>query len=129
MQFVDDFILREIKKLVQLVASIVNLKQQDQIEEAEREIDTAYGRLLNMDRQLFEILDAQNIAKMLGDPDRIRLVAEVMQAEADLMQTRGEIDRARQRYKRALKLLESCEEEPGCIETRESLAMRIEQFG
>ena len=106
MRFEDDFMLRQLKQLVELVAAALRLKQPEDEERAQAEIDDLYRRLLNMDRTLFETLDAASVARLLGDADRALHVALVMHAEAQLWESQGEQARARRRGQRALRLLE-----------------------
>jgi hypothetical protein len=125
MQQEDDFFLRQVKKLVMLVATALGKKQPEQLEEAEQAVDDAYGRLLNMDRHTFELLDEKSLALLLGDDQRIRLIAEVMLAEADILRGRGEVAPATRRYQRALGLLSFCKEGTEREALRSSLEARI----
>lgn len=123
MQVQTDFIKRQIDKLVQLVAAAVGARlPQHQMEEVEEEVATAYNRLLNMDRQLFELLAPQLIAQQLGDPKRVQMLARVMHADAELRASQGGHAAAARLCRRALAMLDaqalSAPEERIALESR-----------
>ncbi len=124
MQHEEDFFIRQIKQLAALVGRIVGLRKTEDIDEAQETVDEIYGRLLNMDRQTFELVDPHTLARMLGDPKRIAMVVTTMEAEADLLHARGQFEPAQQRYRRALALLSELGA-PGVPALRASLTAKI----
>ncbi len=122
----DDYVLRQIQQLVELVAALIGKDKPPEIDEADEEVDGAYRRLLNMDRQLFETLDAASVAQMLGESERVRMVAQVMQAEADVWRAAGDVQRAARRYRRALSMLQAAEDDGAeAAQLMESLRGRL----
>lgn len=112
MQLEQDFIKRHIQHLAQLVARALRTQQPEHLEAAQEELDSAYSRLLPMDRQLFELLDPHQIAQQIADPQRLMLIAEVMKAEVELCSSDGRSARGRRLAQRALAMLQegNCEE-------------------
>jgi hypothetical protein len=129
MRIEDDFVLRQIRLIVEMIAKLIEKLMRAEPAEVDREkvrqsIDDAYKRLLNMDRQLFETLDVSNLARMLRDPDRIEHTVRLMQAEGDLLRACGDQSAADRRYRRALGLLKAAGSNPGADDLSQSLAER-----
>jgi hypothetical protein len=129
MRIEDDFVLRLIKQIVELIERLIEQLTRAQaaevdLEKAGQSIDEAYKRLLNMDRQLFETLDVGNLARVLGDPDRIERTARLMQAEGDLLRARGDHRAADRRHRRALGLLKAAAPNPAVDDLLKSLTER-----
>lgn len=115
MRYDGDYILRQVERLAELLANALRTGKPADVEQAQAEIDQAYGRLLNMDRTMFRLLDAGQVVAAIGDERRLCQVVEVMRAEGDLRwhaghrcpdDLAGEVDRAKAIWKRALVMLE-----------------------
>ena len=126
MRIEDDFIIRLVKQVVEFIEKLLRNESGADVEKANQAIENAYRRLLNMDRQLFELLDANNIVRMLGDPDRIEATVRVMQAEGDLLRVRGDHAAATSRYRRALNILRASSAISIADDLRRSLLERLQ---
>ncbi len=102
--FTRDYIVRLIEQVGDFQKSIAKLERDGQFQAGLREVDRAYDSLLDMDRQLFNIASSSSLAELLGPPERIRAIARVVRAEADLLRLSGDPINSKLKYKRALEL-------------------------
>jgi hypothetical protein len=96
--FRRDYIQRMVQQLAEALARIAGLRAQKDLDGAEREVAEAY-RTLNVD-PTFLSLDARSLIAVVGDPDRLRMLARLLDEEAAVCEARG--DAASARRKRAL---------------------------
>ncbi len=116
----DDYVLRQIRKIAELVAAIGTRASGQGFEDLEAELEEAYRSLVGMDRQMAERLAPESLARLLGEPRQVRALATLMKAHGDLYEARERIDAASRMWERALALLE-----PGDEELRAELLERI----
>jgi len=102
--FSRDYLIRLIEQAGDFLARIAGLERQGKFESGLREVERAYDALLDMDRTLFNIAPSSTIADLLGPPERIRAIAQLVRAEADLLRLSGDPINAQLKYKRALEL-------------------------
>ncbi len=104
--FRDDFVLRAVRQIAQVLARIMGLRQEGRQEEADRELDDLYRGLVPFDPDLLELLDTRTLASMIADPARLRALCQVLLFDGDGAAERGARERARRKWRRALELLE-----------------------
>jgi hypothetical protein len=96
--FRRDYIQRMVERLAEALARIAGLRAQKDLDGAEREVAEAY-RVLNVD-PTFLSLDARSLIALVGDPDRLAMLARLLEEEAAVCEARG--DEAGARRKRVL---------------------------
>ena len=84
-----DLVLRWLEQIRALVARILRGDPGVQIELAEAEIDAAIGQLLGTGEALFERLEPETVASILGDPTRIYGYAQLLALRSALLGARG----------------------------------------
>lgn len=85
-----DYLRRAIEDLSKLVAKALGLKAKGRADEALDEFRQASGKLLDLPRETLDLLDPASVRRLLGDADRVRLYARVLEAEADLLEANGQ---------------------------------------
>lgn len=102
--FTRDYIIRLIEQVADFLARISKSKREGNFAAGLREVQRAYDSVLDMDRQLFNIADSATLAQLLGPPERIRSIAQLVCAEADLLRLSGDPLTSQLKYKRAIEL-------------------------
>jgi hypothetical protein len=99
-----DLILRMIQQLAEVLARVAGLRRQGRIDEAaellKRTSDGLFGPLW----ATLERLEASSAASLLGSREKISAYASLLQHQADLDETRGDVWKARNGFRRALEL-------------------------
>jgi hypothetical protein len=100
----QDYIERLIEQFAAALARILKLNQEQRPEEARRLIrDTALSAL-GMDYDALLLGDARSTARLLGDPERVRMLARLVTQEADALGLQGDTATAAARTEYALAL-------------------------
>jgi len=81
----DQLLARAEKELAALVASAQALMQRRQFAEASRLIGDGYRALFGLDRRFLQMMQPQDVAALLGRPEKLRLFAHLMVEEAQLL--------------------------------------------
>lgn len=97
MGFEQDYILRLARQLAMMVARIVGLGRKGKIDEALAEAEQAYGDLLGLPPGLIDRIDAATLARLLGATEKCRAVADLLEAEAGILDAKGDQARAARR--------------------------------
>lgn len=100
----DDYLMRLIQQMVQLMMHIAGLKQAGEFEEAQKEIDHATRTLLGPAADTLILLDPSTAAQILGDPDRVLTWATILCEQADVQRLQGRVPQADTTRGRALAL-------------------------
>ena len=95
----DDFLMRMIRRIGDLIARADGLARQGQHEDAERAIDDAYKTELGIPRAMLDRLDPATVASTLGGEKCVVLTA-LLDAEAQLAKLVGDEPRATERLAR-----------------------------
>lgn len=115
----DDYILRQIRELGQVLARILGLQAKGEAAAADAELEAARAKLLGGRAELLQFLDPASGAALLGEPRAILAAAEVCAMEAELLRARGADSRAVTTECRALQFaLEAWKIEPHTPETQ-----------
>lgn len=112
--FERDYLMREVKKLVELLAKIAKLRQARELETGLIEIRSAYDRL-GVSRSMLDFIDPGSLIRMTGSADVVLAVGRLMEEEAGLMEESGDAG-ATARRARALTLVEAATAAGGSIE-------------
>jgi len=99
-----DYLKRQLKQLALLVARLAGLKKRGQLDAAREEHASAVGELLGLDHGVLARIDTPTAARLLGTPERLRIYAELVLAEADLLADSDEQAQSEQRFRRAAEL-------------------------
>ncbi len=86
----EDYLLRMIQ---QAAAALRRLRERltggDSAEDVVTDTQAAIGQLLGARGELFERLDPRSAAQLLGDPERVRLWADLLAVRADALAAAG----------------------------------------
>ena len=104
----DDYILRQVQKVAELVAAVARKASGQPVEEHEvddQQVAEAYRALGGLDGELVLALTAGSVVANLGDDDSALALVELLTAHGDLRHLRGDEDGARRRWDKALAVL------------------------
>jgi hypothetical protein len=93
----DDLILRMVRQLAAAIARTVKLRDAGRDEEALAEIDRAWGELVGLPPGLLDAISPEALQRLVGEGDKVRLVAELLRHEAELFERRGDPAKAARR--------------------------------
>lgn len=111
--FRDDYLLRIIKQLVDAIARIAGYTNRGEYQQAIDEAGRAWTDVLGVPRELVEVMDSFELAKLLGDPEKIRTAARLLHEEARALAGKGDPLNAGLLNRRALELhLEARDRDP-----------------
>jgi hypothetical protein len=102
----EDYIERMIEKLVAALAAILKAGKTQKAEEALDLVHQTSLSLFGMEYRMLITIDAASVAGLLGHPEKIKALAKLVSAEADLLQQRGDAVGVAHRLGHALALLE-----------------------
>jgi hypothetical protein len=97
----QDYILRLAKQLAAMLARVLGLRREGATEEALAELDGAYGELFGLPPGLVDVIPAAELARLLSDPQKIAMMAELLAAEASALEAAGRQEAAARRRKLA----------------------------
>lgn len=80
----NDYLLRQTRAIAAMLARIAGLRVAGEMEEARTELDQAYGALLGPQTDLVRRLDPSTAAAILASPDRMLLMARILEEERAL---------------------------------------------
>ncbi|HEX8825834.1 MAG TPA: hypothetical protein VF794_38340 [Archangium sp.] len=102
----EDYIERMIEKLVAALAVILKAGKTQKTEEALDLVHQTSLSLFGMEYRMLLTIDAASVAELLGHPEKIKALAKLVSAEADLLQQRGDAVGVAHRLGHALALLQ-----------------------
>src|SRR5882672_5372340 len=95
--FQKDYILRMAERLAELAGRILGLRRAGKLDEAKEAAEQAYGELLGLPPGLIDVVDAATLASLVGAPEKYEGVAAVLEADAEVLEARGDAKRAARR--------------------------------
>ena len=101
----EDYIERMIERLVAALAAILKAGKGQKTEEALDLIQQTSLSLFGMEYRMLITIDAGSVAGLLEHPEKIKALAKLVSAEADLLQQRGDMEGVAHRLGHALALL------------------------
>lgn len=104
--FREDYIERMIQKLVEALAAIMKAGKSQKTDEALELIQQTSLSLFGMEYRMLITIDAGSVAGLLGHPEKIKALAKLVLAEADVLEQRGDAVGVAHRLHHALGLLQ-----------------------
>jgi hypothetical protein len=89
----EDFLLRLIQQLAEVIGRAMGLARKGRTEEAERALDEATNTHVGMPRAMLNKLAPEELARVLG-PEKCMVVAALLDAEADIAKLTADEGRA-----------------------------------
>ena len=105
----EDYIERMIEKLVAALAVILKAGKTQKTEEALDLVHQTSLSLFGMEYRMLLTIDAASVAELLGHPEKIKALAKLVSAEADLLQQRGDAVGVAHRLGHALALIQEAQ--------------------
>jgi hypothetical protein len=100
----SDYLERQIAQLVEALAALLRLRRERKLEEAELLLQRTCREVLGMEYGALLLVDAASVAQLLGTPERIHVLAQLVSEEAAQLEARGRNAEALARRERALAL-------------------------
>jgi len=102
----EDFLLRELRRVAEMIARALNLRGSGDLPAARAEIDNAYSTLLGGQSDLLRMLDTSSAARLIGNPKKVAGLARITAADAALAAAQGNSKAEQLLSARALSLAE-----------------------
>ena len=80
----EDYVLRQVRAVAAMLARIAGLRLDGAIEEARLELERASSLLLGSRAELIRRMDAKTAATLLGSPESILTLSQLLREEAAL---------------------------------------------
>lgn len=80
----EDYLLRMIEQTAKAVAQMIGLRKSGDFTAAHAVLDAAYGSLLGPDALLFSRMDPETGAKLLAEPEKMAVMADLIHEDAEL---------------------------------------------
>jgi hypothetical protein len=131
-EFEKDFVMRQIRQLVQFIAQLVQKAcTEDRQASGIEEIRTAVEKWLGIPPAVLDRLDPASIAQLIREGEVLRTLAWIAAQEGELHEATGDSEAARQRRYRAMTLYAECAEcfpaeDAACREAARALAAGTE---
>ncbi len=103
--FRDDFLLRQIQQAIDAIERAFFNRDRGDYDAADADIERGYSALLEHNRTFLGAIDDASLARLVGDPDKLRALARLCRADGDLRAERGDAADALVLYRRARTLL------------------------
>jgi hypothetical protein len=108
--FENDYIKRMLKQLAAFIASILKASAAKNPGEAAMLVREASSQVLGIEWDVLSSTDVPSAIMLLrGDPEKIRMYADLLEAEAQVLEQHGDPARAQLRRDRAVALLTRAE--------------------
>ena len=102
---VDDFIMRQIQKIADMLAAIARAPSGAVPEGAEEDLRDVYRDLLGMDPDDVEMLDDETLLRALRTPEERAALVDLLRAHAEVSARTADLAGARSRLARAIGLM------------------------
>jgi tetratricopeptide (TPR) repeat protein len=102
--FRDDYLIRQIKQLADVLARMLRLRNDKQYDQAIAAADELYEQL-GIPRGLHDVVDSPTLASMLRTPEAIRAAAHLQAEEGHIYRAKGDTMTAFSKYRRATELV------------------------
>ena len=103
--FVDDFLLRQIQQIADLVAAIARSPHGQLPDDLFAQIDQAYRDLLGLDSDLVDSLDTESLRRTLHDERERDALIDLLLAHAEASARIGDVSGAARRLDTAIALM------------------------
>ena len=102
----EDYIERMIERLVAALAALLKAGKSQKTEEALDLVHQTSLSLFGMEYRMLITIDAGSVAGLLEHPEKLKALAKLVSAEAELLHQRGDTEGEAHRLGHALALLE-----------------------
>ncbi len=99
-----DYLMRLVQQATEAMARAAGQRKEGKRLDARRTLDGALVDLLERHATLFAHLDAPTAARMLADPDRVRMAARIVASQAEIADEQGDSFEAHSLRARAVAL-------------------------
>jgi predicted RNA polymerase sigma factor len=99
-----DYIMRMISQLAAVLAKIFFAKNAQNYAEALRLAQSACEELLGLNGELIDQMEAPTLALLLGDKEKIKVLATLLREEGDILQLQEKAPEGNLKYEKALAL-------------------------
>jgi len=99
-----DYIMRMIQQLANALARIMGARKQEKYDEVQKIIDDAYGEILGLSQTLVGVMNAESLTQLLGDGDKIKVLARLLKEEGELCELRDDPAQATIKYEKSFAL-------------------------
>ena len=90
----EDFLLREIRKIGEMIARALGFRSKQELPAARAEIDSAYATLLGPQAPMFRVLDVESVVRLVNDPRKLAVLARLTAVDALSPGMRGKLGAA-----------------------------------
>jgi hypothetical protein len=87
--FGQDYLMRMVEQLTAVIARMLGLRKSGRATQALAEAEHGYD-LLGLPSGLIDVVSAPALAELLGSPEKIRLVADLLEEEAASLDALGD---------------------------------------
>lgn len=79
----NDYVMRLVKQLAEVVASSLKLRVEGEREKSRQVLVDACGELFGVEHRVLDMLDAKSAASLLGEKSRVDAYAQLVDAMGD----------------------------------------------
>jgi hypothetical protein len=101
----EDYIFRLIRQLAEALAKITGLRDQREYKRALAATEDAWEGLVGHPRSLVDVVDTPTLARLLGEPSKMRVAAKLLWEEGKTLAASGDPMHATICYRRAVELV------------------------
>lgn len=111
--FERDYFLRLLKQLSALLAAILKLKREEKLDAALEQLQGAFPPFFGIEYRTLVGFDSASVAQLLVDSTRIKILAQLLEEEADIHRRRGDVQLSAAKQLHALELyIEAAQRNP-----------------
>ena len=107
----DDYLMRQAQALAAILARVIGLRLEGDLEQARAGLEEAYAMLLGSQSGLMRRVDSATVVKLIGSSEKTLSYASLLEEEAEQEPDEGRKERLRARAAELKTLVES--KEPG----------------
>ena len=98
----EDFLLREIRKIGEMIARALGFRSKQDLPAARTEIDSAYATLLGPQGPILRVLDVESVVRLVNDARKLAVLARLTAVDAALAGDAGNVSARQQLMARAI---------------------------
>ena len=107
----DDWVIRQAQAIAAILARVIGLRLEGDLEQARAGLEEAYAMLLGSQSGLMRRVDSATVVKLIGSSEKTLSYASLLEEEAEQEPDEGRKERLRARAAELKTLVES--KEPG----------------
>jgi hypothetical protein len=78
----DDYVLRQVEAIAAMIARMMGLRLEGEVEKARAELEEAYTQLLGPQAGLIRRVDVPTAMRLVGSSERLSVYAQLLEEEA-----------------------------------------------